>query len=107
MKICKLFGVLSASLVLMACAGQTVSQAPKGVTMRIGGDRYIIHQLTASTWTLTAATPGKPLNEPETELAALIRAVETQSGCKVSDSDFSRAGMQFDAQVACHGEIKN
>ena len=107
MKICRLAGVLSASLLLMACAGQTASQAPKGVTMRIGGDRYIIHQLTAGTWTLTSTTPGKPLNEAESELAALVKAVETQSGCKVSDSDFSRAGMQFDAQVDCHGEIKN
>ena len=103
----RLVGILGTSLALIACAAQPVPQPPNGVTMRIGGDRYIIYQLTASTWTLTSATPGKRLNESATELPALVRAIETHSGCKVSDKDFSRAGMQFDAQVECRGEIKN
>ena len=92
---------------MMACAAQSVQPPPNGVTMRIGGDRYIIYQLTASTWTLTSVTPGRQLNKSETELTALVSAIETQSGCKISDKDFSRAGTQFDAQVECHGEIKN
>lgn len=107
MTISRCVGILGTSFVLLACATQPVPQPPNGVTMRIGGDRYIIYQLTASTWTLTSATPGKQLDGSETELPALVRAIETESGCKVSDKDFSRSGMQFDAQVECPGQIKN
>lgn len=99
--------MLGTSLLLMACAAQPVQPPANGVTTRIGGDSYIIYQLTASTWTLTSTTPGKQLNAAEAEVPALVRAIEAQSGCKVSDKDFSRAGAQFDAQVECRGEIKN
>jgi hypothetical protein len=39
--------------------------------------------------------------------AALLQAIEQRSGCKVTDSDYSRNGTQLDAQVDCASRLKN
>jgi hypothetical protein len=38
---------------------------------------------------------------------ALLTAIEQRSGCKVTDADYSRGGMQLDAQVDCASRLKN
>lgn len=108
MKTASSLTILIGVFALAACSAQSLQAPDEGVSMRIGGDNYvIINQLTASTWTATAAEPGKPLAGASANRVALQRAIEAQSGCKVSDSDFSRQGMQFDAQVECEGALKN
>jgi len=37
----------------------------------------------------------------------LLLAIEQHSGCKVTDVDYSRGGMQLDAQVDCASRLKN
>jgi hypothetical protein len=99
-----LFGSSLAALVLGACAFKSGTEAaPGAVVMKIGGDGYVIQPLTAGTWTATPQT-NKPVNE--SGKADLIRAIESTSGCKVTDSDFANGYRQFDAQVDCPGQIK-
>ena len=94
-------------IALTGCAIQSDPAASTGVRTRIGGDDYVITQLTASTWTATSTKVGTPLSKVAAHRNALLQAIEAQSGCKVSDSDFSRQGLQFDAQVECKGALKN
>lgn len=99
------------TLLLAACGmtPQNTSQTPPlpATTMQIGGEAYIINQLTASTWTASAKAGNKPLPATPAGQAALRDAIEKTSGCKVSDSDYSRQGLQFDAQVECGSRLKN
>lgn len=107
MTITDCLAISAAMFALTACSAQSLQAPASAVTLRIGGDSYIITQLTASTWTATSSDPGKPLSNAAASRIALLQAIEAQSGCKVSDSDFSRLGLQFDAQVECAGALKN
>ena len=107
MKITAYSTISAAMFALTACSAQSLQTPANAVTMRIGGDGYIITQLTASTWTATSSETGKPLSNAAASRIALLQAIEAQSGCKVSDSDFSQLGLQFDAQVECAGALKN
>ncbi len=93
------------SLALGACAMNVPTRdAPRSVSLE--GENYLISQLTASTWTATTAT-AKPLPAGADSRANLLGAIEKTSGCKVTDSDYSRQGLQLDAQVDCGNRLKN
>ncbi|MES2942995.1 MAG: hypothetical protein V4772_09030 [Pseudomonadota bacterium] len=98
----------AACTLLMAACTMTPQNPPLPMaTMQIGGEAYVINQLTASTWTASAKASNKALPTTPASQAALRDAIEKTSGCKVSDSDYSRQGMQFDAQVECGSRLKN
>lgn len=90
----KLITVL-VSTSLGACASQDVSHPA-----------YVLTPLTAATWTATVSGPARPLQTDPVSQALLRQAIEKASGCKVTDSDFSRDNRQFDAQVDCDGRLK-
>lgn len=98
---------LGKSLALATCAGLTAcSMTPLGIApevhkISLNGESYSLTQLTASTWTATASGPSKNVNRGAGLTAGLRQAIEKTSGCKVTDSDYSQAGRQFDAQVDC------
>jgi hypothetical protein len=97
--------ILPCAILLAGCA---TPGAPDPAVQRINveGRTYLISPLTAGTWTATSSTPGEISSNPSTR-AALIQAIEKSSGCKVTDADYSRSGMQLDAQVDCAGTLKN
>ncbi|MDB5967482.1 MAG: hypothetical protein JWQ72_3982 [Polaromonas sp.] len=89
-------------LALTACLlGACTSGQGTGVT--VSGENYVISQLTASTWTATVAGPARALSTSALSRRELLGAIEKTSGCKVTDSDYSRQGQQLDAQVDCGG----
>ena len=69
----------------------------------VNGETYLVSQLTASTWIATSAGVAQPWPTTAAGTAGLGQAIEKTSGCKVTDSDYSREGRQFDAQVDCGG----
>lgn len=95
---------LLASAFLASCA-QPVAVAPGTAArvMKIGGEGYIIEQLTAGTWTATPQMPTTTAAKPGQQVL-LQKAIEDTSGCKVSGGDFSQGGSQFAAQVRCPGQ---
>ncbi|MBC7610005.1 MAG: hypothetical protein H7228_10605 [Polaromonas sp.] len=90
-----------------ACSLNPSAPEPAGYTTRIGGDSYVIKQLTASTWTATTAGPTLDLPASPKAKSELLDAIERSSGCKVTDSDYSVQGRQLDAQVDCDARQKN
>ncbi|RYX98188.1 MAG: hypothetical protein EOO28_01250 [Comamonadaceae bacterium] len=96
---------LTMSVLLGGCS----LMAPPADGMRqvsIEGQAYQLSQLTEGTWTMAPVRAEAPPLNPRSR-ADLVNAVETASGCKVTDSDFSQQGRQFDAQVDCAARIKN
>jgi len=87
---------------LLGCATNAQLESPTGRVMLIGGEGYIVEQLTAGTWTAMRKN-GQRVPSSVTGKAALLGAIEEASGCKVTDSDYSQAGKQLDAQVRCPG----
>lgn len=71
----------------------------------VNGESYVLSPLTESTWIATSAGVAKKLVTTLAATAALEKAIETASGCKVTDSDYSRDGKQFDAQVDCDRKL--
>jgi hypothetical protein len=96
---------LLASISLAACAA--TAGDPPSHRVSVEGRTYLISQLTAGTWTATAPGAAKEVAGSPTGRAALLQAIEQRSGCKVTDSDYSRNGMQLDAQVDCASRLKN
>ena len=107
MKLCAALTVAVAALGLCACTVKPLAVSAVPYTMHIGGDGYVIYQLTASTWTATAPGAMQPLASGAASKTELLDAIEKTSGCKVTDSDFSRQGMQLDAQVNCADRLKD
>ena len=95
------------SLSLSACVLSPMSNGAPKPNVSIGGDAYLINQITASTWTATAPGSAKSLAGSAASKAELLDAIEKTSGCKVTDSDYSHQGMQLDAQVECGSRLKN
>lgn len=97
------------SLALAACAGLSACAVvpapgePAALKVSVNGETYLLSQLTASTWTATSTGIPKALARTAAGQSGLRQAIEKASGCKVTDSDFSREGRQFDAQVDCGG----
>jgi hypothetical protein len=108
-----LVGALLGSVLLNACTLPVVSSPaasaadPLAQTVSVQGTSYLISPLTASTWTVTAKGAARPLDNSASSKAGLLEAIEKTSGCKVTDSDFSRQGLQLDAQVDCGARLKN
>ncbi|WP_175541637.1 hypothetical protein [Polaromonas sp. YR568] len=92
-------------ITLAACA--TTAGDPPSHRVSVEGRTYLISQLTAGTWTATAPNPANAVAGSPPGRAALLQAIEQHSGCKVTDSDYSRNGTQLDAQVDCDSRLKN
>lgn len=88
---------------LGACALLPVPGQPEAQKVMVDGETYLLTQITESTWTANSRASLKILPATEASTVALRQAVEKTSGCKVTDSDYSRQGRQFDAQVDCGG----
>lgn len=73
----------------------------------LGGEPYVVTQITESTWTVSATGNQKILPETSGMNASLQQAVEMVSGCRVTDTDYSREGKQFDAQVSCASDLSD
>lgn len=73
----------------------------------LNGESYLLSPLTESTWIATATGAPKALANTPAATAAFQKAIEAASGCKVTDSDYSREGRQFDAQVDCGRKVAN
>lgn len=84
-----------------ACAPMHEPADAVGRTVNIAGEVFMIQQLTESTWTASTIRLIKPRQATPASTALLRQAIEKASGCKVTDSDFSLQGRQFDAQVDC------
>jgi hypothetical protein len=90
---------------LAGCAAPGAADSP-AQRVTVEGRTYLISALTAGTWTATSSTAGQVASTPSGR-AALLQAIEQSSGCKVTDADYSRGGMQLDAQVDCASGLKN
>ena len=88
---------------LSACAMLPPPGGPQAYKVSVNGETYVLSQLTASTWVATSAGIPKALLNTAAGQAGLRQAIEKTSGCTVTDSDYSREGRQFDAQVDCGG----
>ena len=83
--------------------GEPVTQPPHRLSL--GGESYHVRQITESTWIVTSTATQAILPSTTVASAAMRQAVEIASGCKVTDSDYSSQGRQFDAQVECPGTL--
>ncbi len=93
-------------LALAACSSTSLEKSTSS-TVTIAGASYVIAQLTAGTWIATAAGSPRVISGSTPGKAALLSAIEQASRCKVTDSDYSRQGMQLDAQVDCDSRLRN
>lgn len=103
----KLLMAAFACVCLVSCAGPSNPGYAAGHTVTLAKEKYLINQLTASTWTISATNSANPVGPDSSTRASLLEAIERASGCKVTDSNYSRQGMQLDAQVECGKPLKN
>ena len=96
-----------AGLTLSACTANPLPAEETARTVMVDGQPHFVRQLTASTWTATLAGTARAATSKPVDEAALLLAIEKKSGCKVTDSNYSRQAFQFDAQVDCGGRLKN
>jgi hypothetical protein len=90
---------------LAGCAGVGAAD-PAAQRVHVEGRSYLVSALTAGTWIASSPAAG-PLPTTPSVRNALLAAIEQHSGCKVTDADYSRGGMQLDAQVDCASRLKN
>lgn len=95
---------VAATIFLSACAVPPATDTT-GQQLSVDGRSYQIGQLTNSTWIATQAGIGQPRAITPSSRAALLDAIAKSSGCKVTDSDLSREGLQLDAQVDCGSRL--
>ncbi len=93
-----------AGLMLAGCATTATPGTPSSSQIFLDGQTVVIAPLTAGTWTARAPAPSKALPQTRASTAHLREAIEAASGCKVTDSDYSSDGRQFDAQLSCSGK---
>lgn len=96
-----------ASAGLSACTLIPLPNEPVAQKISVNGEKYILKQITDSTWTANPEGSLKTMASTPASTAALRLAVKKTSGCKVTDSDYSRQGRQFDAQVDCDSKLAN
>jgi len=96
-----------ASAGLSACSWLPLPGEPVAHKVTVNGENVILNQITESTWTASATGRLQPLPATFNGTADLQQAIEKTSGCKVTDSDYSRQGRQFDAQVECGSSLAN
>ena len=99
--------IAAGSICLSACALITAPGEPVARKVNVEGEPYLLSQLTASTWAATTPASAGPRVNSASSRAALLLAIEHSSGCKVTDSNYSRDGLQLDAQVDCGSRLKN
>lgn len=107
MKQCVLWMLAVSSLGMSGCAMLAANAEPSARKVTVSGEAYLVRQITESTWTASAAASQKIVAKTPVTTASLRQAVESVSGCRVTDSDYSRQGTQFDAQVSCAGDLGN
>ena len=95
----------AAGMNLTACASPGMLSDPPAHRLSVGGESYLLRQITESTWTVSSTAHLKVLANTPATTASLRQAVENASSCKVTDSDYSAQGKQFDAQVECPGAL--
>ena len=104
----KLVLVLALSgLALCACTANPVMQNSPQQQIQVAGNDYLVSQLTAGTWIAVARDAGKPVPRGLADRAVLVDAIAKTSGCKVTDVNYSRDGLQLDAQIDCGGRPRN
>jgi hypothetical protein len=96
--------IAASALCLSACTLPSATGTAEE-RVSIDGRTYQIGQLTNSTWIATPSGIGKPLAITQSSRSALLDAIAKTSGCKVTDSDLSRQGLQLDAQVDCDSKL--
>ena len=96
--------IAASALCLSACALPSATGTAEQ-RVSIDGRTYQIGQLTNSTWIVTPSGIGKPFAITQSSRSALLDAIAKTSGCKVTDSDWSRQGLQLDAQVDCGSKL--
>ena len=94
-------------LLLCACTTPEVTRNSAPQKVQFAGDQYLISELTAGTWIAVAQSTGKPVPRSSMGKAALLNAIAQTSGCKVTDANYSRDGLQLDAQIDCGGKPAN
>lgn len=99
--------ILMAGASLSACSLIQMPGEPVAHKVNVNGEVFILKQITESTWTANSTGILKTLASTSASTAVLREAVEKTSGCKITDSDFSRQGKQFDAQVDCGSKLSN
>lgn len=102
-----MFLLALASAGMSACALGPLPNEPVVHKISVNGETHLLTQITESTWTAMTAGSPKTLVATPASTHALRLAVEQTSGCKVTDSDYSRHGKQFDAQVSCGSKLAN
>ena len=103
MKLC----LALSALALCACGANPVAQIYPQQKVQVGGDSYLISQITAGTWMAVAQDSGKPVPRSLVGRALLLNAIAKTSGCRVTDTNYSPDGLQLDAQVDCGGLTRN
>ena len=94
-------------VLISACSMIAMPGEPVAHKVSVDGEIFMVRQLTESTWTANSTGAMKPLKATNVNTALLRQAIEKTSGCKVTDSDFSRQGKQFDAQVDCGSSLSD
>ncbi|MDH6184970.1 hypothetical protein [Polaromonas sp. CG_23.6] len=107
MKQCIAWAFAVASLGISGCTLPGVTAEPAPRMMTLDGKSFRVRQITESTWTASAAGNEKILAQTPSAQTSLRQAIEMVSGCRVTDSDYSRQGTQFDAQVSCARSLDN
>jgi len=100
--------VVSACLSACALSGPGRDLPDRSAAM-VDGQLYDIGRLTEGTWTAISQPRASTLTAAAaaSHRIAVILAIERTSGCKVTDSDYSVAGRQLNAQVDCTSRLKN
>jgi hypothetical protein len=98
--------IAASALCLSDCALPS-SSSPAVQRVQIDGQTYPLSRPTNSTWITTASGIGRPMALSASSRGALLDAIASASGCKVTDSDDSRQGLQLDAQVDCCSRLNH
>lgn len=89
---------------LSACGAMRDAQSSAVQKVELNGLNYRVEQITASTWTAKPSSGGP---DSARQSAALVKAIEKASGCKVTDSSLGQQGTVLNAQVDCGSRLKN
>ena len=95
------------TLIMSGCSSLQDTNEPLTYPVMVNGQKVMLKQITEGTWTAHSPAHLTALAGTAENVAALRQAIETTSGCKVTDSDFTRQGKQFDAQVDCGSNLSN
>ena len=104
----KNLAVIALSVCLAACTTTGPGgELPVRSAVVVDGQLYGIGRLTESTWTAIPQPGASTPSDGAAHRIAVTQAIERASGCKVTDSDYSLAGRQLNAQVDCANRLKN